>query len=125
MDDISPHVPEPAAGDLPAVINAARLVFCTFPDADTARRAGTALVEAGLAACVNLMPGIESIYRWQGKVEKAGEVLAVFKTTAEALPAFERRLVEMHPYEVPEVVVVQPARVAESYARWIVQETRP
>lgn len=125
MDETASHSPQPAPDHLPARWDAVLLVLCTFPDAETARHAGSALVEAGLAACVNLLPGIESIYRWQGKVERAGEVLAVFKTTAAALPAFERRLVEMHPYEVPEVVVLQPAQVAESYARWILQETRP
>ena len=125
MDETASHSPQPAPDHLPAGWDAVLLVLCTFPDAETARHAGSALVEAGLAACVNLLPGIESIYRWQGKVERAGEVLAVFKTTAAAMPAFERRLVEMHPYEVPEVVVLQPAQVAESYARWILQETRP
>ena len=72
------------------------VVLCTFPDVQKAREVGTALVEAQLAACVNLMPGIESIYRWQGAVERAGEVLAVFKTTAEAWSAFENKLRELH-----------------------------
>jgi len=92
---------------------------------EKARQTGTALVEAQLAACVNLLPGIESIYRWQGAVERAGEVLAVFKTTQEVWPAFEQRLRELHPYEVPEIVALKPEQVAESYARWVMAETRP
>ena len=57
------------------------MVFCTFPDVEQARAIAEALVERRLAACVNLLPGVESIYRWEGKVERAGEVLAVIKTT--------------------------------------------
>lgn len=101
------------------------VVLCTFPDVEKARQTGTALMEAQLVACVNLLPGIESIYRWQGAVERAGEVLAIFKTTASAWPAFEQRLRELHPYDVPEIVALKPEQVAESYARWVMEETRP
>lgn len=96
-----------------------RLVFCTFPDAASARQIGTALIEKQLAACVNLIPGVESVYRWQGKVECAAEVLAVFKTSAAVFPAFERELAEHHPYEVPEIIAVEPAAVAENYGSWL------
>ena len=97
------------------------IVFCTFPDIGKARETGTALVVSQLAACVNLIPAIESIYRWQGKVETAGEVLAVFKSTAEAWPRFEARLKELHPYEVPEIVALRPEQVSEGYARWVAE----
>jgi periplasmic divalent cation tolerance protein len=100
------------------------VILCTFPDIEKARQTGTAIVEAQLAACVNLLPGIESIYRWQGAVERAGEVLAVFKTTAAAWPAFEQRLRELHPYDVPEIVALKPEQVAQSYARWVMEETK-
>ena len=106
-------------------MNNVLVVLCTFPDVEKARQTGTALMEAQLAACVNLLPGIESIYRWQGAVERAGEVLAIFKTTASAWPAFEQRLRELHPYDVPEIVALKPEQVAESYARWVMEETRP
>jgi periplasmic divalent cation tolerance protein len=99
-----------------------RLVICTFPEIATARQIGTLLVEKQLAACVNLIPGAESIYRWQGKVETAGEILALFKTTAAAYPAFERELTALHPYEVPEILAIAPAAVAESYTRWLLAE---
>ncbi|WP_395745325.1 divalent-cation tolerance protein CutA [Prosthecobacter sp.] len=95
------------------------IVLCTFPDHGKARETGTALVESQLAACVNLIPAVESIYRWEGKVETSAEVLAVFKTTREAWPRFERRLKELHPYEVPEIVALRPEEVGAEYARWV------
>jgi len=95
------------------------MVFCTFPDLEKARRVSSALMESGLAACVNLCPGIESIYRWQNRVESHSEVLAIFKTTAIAYPAFESRLRELHPYDVPEIAAVRPEQVSETYAKWV------
>lgn len=96
-----------------------RIILCTFPDVEKARQIGTVLVERQLAACVNLLPGIESIYRWQGAIEHAGEVLAVFKTTAPGWPAFEAALRELHPYEVPEMIALEPRDVSKAYARWV------
>ncbi|RYD26684.1 MAG: divalent-cation tolerance protein CutA, partial [Verrucomicrobiaceae bacterium] len=75
------------------------VILCTFPDSGQARQIGTLLVEKQLAACVNLLPAVESIYRWEGKTETATEVLAIFKTTEAAYPAFERALITLHPYE--------------------------
>ena len=95
------------------------IVFCTFPDIGKARETGTTLVESQLAACVNLIPAIESIYRWQGKIETSTEVLAIFKTTPTAYPLFESRLRELHPYDVPEIVALKPDQVSEAYARWV------
>ena len=77
------------------------------------------MVESQLAACVNLCPSIESIYRWQGKVEDSSEVLAIFKTTSAAYSDFEARLKALHPYEVPEIVAVRPEHVAAGYAAWV------
>ena len=96
-----------------------RLVFCTFPDVSVARQIGTALVEKQLAACVNLLPGVESVYRWQGKVESAAEVLAIFKTSGPVFPEFERELASMHPYDVPEIIAIDAAAVSENYASWL------
>jgi periplasmic divalent cation tolerance protein len=96
-----------------------RLVLSSFPDQETARRIGRVLVEEGLAACINLLPGVESIYRWQGKVEEGAEVLGIIKTTAGGLQALERRLAALHPYEVPEVVALDPSAVSASYAEWL------
>ncbi|MES2995494.1 MAG: divalent-cation tolerance protein CutA [Verrucomicrobiota bacterium] len=96
-----------------------RIVLSTFPDLEAARQVGTLLVEMQLAACVNLVPGVESIFRWQGKIEHAAEVLAVFKTTADAFPAFAEKLAELHPYDVPEIIALTPEAVAENYAAWV------
>lgn len=95
------------------------MVFCTFPDEETARRIGTALVEERLAACVNLNPGITSIYQWEGKLETSTEVLAIFKTTREGYPELEKQLQALHPYDVPEILAVPVERGAESYLRWV------
>ncbi|HYF34019.1 MAG TPA: divalent-cation tolerance protein CutA [Prosthecobacter sp.] len=95
------------------------LVFCTFPDIEKARQIGTILTESQLAACVNLCPAVESIYRWQGKIETGTEVLAIFKTTEAAFSAFEVRLRELHPYEVPEIVALRPCQVSGPYAEWV------
>lgn len=97
------------------------IVLCTFPDLAKARETGTALVESQLAACVNLIPTVESIYRWQGKVETSPEVLALFKTTPDAWPRFESRLRDLHPYAVPEILALRPDQVAETYAKWVLQ----
>jgi periplasmic divalent cation tolerance protein len=99
------------------------VVLSTFPDAAVARAAAEALVNESLAACVNLLPGIESVYRWEGKLENSEEVLSVIKTTAERYPALEARLRELHPYDVPEIVALPAAAVAESYLEWVCRRT--
>lgn len=95
------------------------IVVCTFPDLETARQIGTALVERQLAACVNLLPGVASIYRWQGQVEHAAEVIGLFKTTKAGYPALAEALAALHPYEVPEIVACRPEAVAASYLAWV------
>ena len=102
-----------------------RVVLCTFPTVEAARQIGTLLVEKQLAACVNLVPAIESIYRWQGKLETAAETLAIFKTSAAAYPDFERKLNELHPYDLPEIIAIAPEAVAATYAAWVLSETVP
>ena len=93
------------------------VVLCTFPDVEQARAIAAELVERRLAACVNLLPGVESIYRWEGKVERAGEVLAVIKTTR--YPELEAALKELHPYEVPEILALPVAVGLAGYMRWL------
>lgn len=100
-----------------------RLVLVTAPDADVARRVATVLVEERLAACANLIHGVTSVFRWEGAVQEEGEILLVFKTRAAHLEAFERRLAELHPYDVPECVAVAPDRVAADYLAWLVDAT--
>lgn len=102
-----------------------RLVLCTFPDAATARQIGTVLVEKQLAACVNLLPCVESIYRWQGRLESSAEALAIFKTSAAAWPALASQLAALHPYDVPEIVALEPADVSASYLAWVLNTAAP
>ncbi len=97
----------------------ALLLLSTFPDAEAARRIAGTLVEERLAACANLLPGAESIYRWEGKIERATEVVAFFKTTEACRARFEARLSELHPYEVPEILVLRPEGGLPAYLRWI------
>lgn len=101
------------------------VVLSTFPDAAAARAVAGTLVSGHLAACVNILPGVESIYRWQGKLETGAEVLAVIKTTAERYASLEARLRELHPYEVPEVVALPVSAVAENYLRWVSEACAP
>lgn len=97
------------------------LILSTFPDRETSQRIAATLVEERLAACVNLVPGVQSIYRWQGKVESAEEVLAVMKTTAELYSPLEARIRELHPYEVPEIMALPVERALEAYAKWVAE----
>lgn len=104
---------------------ALRIVLITAPDLDVARALARELVGRRVLACVNVIPAIESLYRWRGAIEEAREVLLVAKTTAARVPELERLLAELHPYEVPECIAFEPASVASSYAAWIVAETAP
>jgi periplasmic divalent cation tolerance protein len=99
------------------------LCLSTCPDAVTATRIARALVEERLAACVNRLPGIQSVYRWQGKVVEDAEVLLVIKTTSERFEALRGRLVELHPYEVPELVAIEVGGGHRAYLDWIAAET--
>ncbi|HEX2750676.1 MAG TPA: divalent-cation tolerance protein CutA [Verrucomicrobiales bacterium] len=101
------------------------VVLSTFPDKSAAVTAAEVLVNERLAACVNVLPGVESIYQWQGKVETGQEVLAVIKTTPQRYPALEQRLRELHPYEVPEIVALPASAVAETYLAWVMTNTQP
>jgi periplasmic divalent cation tolerance protein len=100
------------------------VVLITAPEEETARRIARALVEERLAACVNLLPGVRSIYRWQGDVEEAAEVLLIAKTHAERVAALAARVQALHPYELPEVVTLPVTDGSEAYLRWVVAESR-
>jgi len=94
-------------------------VLSTFADIETARRIGRTMVEEKLAACANIVPQIESIYHWQGKIESNGEVLVIFKTMRERYSAFAERLRSLHPYETPEIVALEIAGGLPAYLKWI------
>jgi periplasmic divalent cation tolerance protein len=95
------------------------IVFTTWPDAEQARSAAQLVVEEQLAACANILPGIESIYRWKGAIETASEVLMILKTTIDRYPQLESRLQALHPYEVPEIVSLRVSEGLPPYLRWV------
>jgi periplasmic divalent cation tolerance protein len=99
------------------------IVLCTCPDEAAAERIATALVEERLAACVNRIPHIASIYRWQGKVCRDTEYLLLIKTTRERFEALRERIVALHPYELPEVIAVDIASGLAPYLAWIESAT--
>jgi periplasmic divalent cation tolerance protein len=102
-----------------------RVALSTAPDAETAARIARALVHERLAACVNVVAGVRSIYRWQGGVEDATEVLLVMKTAAEQADALAERLRALHPYELPELVVLPVAGGLGGYLAWVLEEVAP
>ena len=102
----------------------AMVILCTFPDAEKARQIGTHLVERQYAACINILPGVESIYQWQGKLCREGEVLALIKTTRQVFPVMSRELVALHPYDEPEVLALPVADGSAGYLDWLVGQCR-
>ncbi|TLX22989.1 divalent-cation tolerance protein CutA [Thermomonas fusca] len=101
------------------------ICFCSCPDTTTAGRIAEALVEERLAACVNLLPGLQSVYRWRGKLQRDAEVLLLIKTTRARYPALQARLPQLHPYELPELLAVESAAGLPAYLQWVVESTRP
>ena len=101
------------------------LACSTFPDIETARRIADQLVTENLVACVNLIPAIESIYRWEGKVERSAEVIAFFKTTTNRLAAFQEKLKTLHPYDVPELICLRIDDGLPAYLRWVKESCLP
>jgi periplasmic divalent cation tolerance protein len=96
-----------------------RVLLATAPDADVAARIARTLVEERLAACVNLVPQVRSIYRWQGRVEDESEVLLVIKTRADRVDALAARLRALHPYELPELLVLPVESGLAPYLEWV------
>lgn len=97
------------------------LVLCTVPDAATGETLARALVEARLAACVNILPGLSSVYRWQGQVQQDSELLLIAKTRREAFNAVCTTLRGRHPYELPEIIAVPIIAGLPAYLSWIDQ----
>ena len=104
--------------------DAVRVVLITAPDRDTGTALARALVGEKLAACVNLVPGIRSIYRWEGEVEEGDEVLMVVKTRAARCEALAARVRDLHPYDVPEVIEMPVEGGSPAYLDWVRTESR-
>jgi periplasmic divalent cation tolerance protein len=96
-----------------------RLVLTTASSNEEARRLAKTLVERHLAACVNMVPNINSIYRWKEKVEESQEFLLLMKTTKSAIPKLRDAIQELHSYEVPECIVLPIEDGSEAYLKWI------
>jgi len=100
------------------------IVHCTCPDAASADALALALVSERLAACVNVVPGVRSTYRWQGRVERSDEVLLLIKTTHDRLDALRARVQALHPDELPEVLAVETVGGLAPYLDWVAEQTR-
>jgi periplasmic divalent cation tolerance protein len=103
----------------------AQITLVTAPDRKTAAAIADALVGERLAACVTFAPGAVSTYRWKGRIERAREVLLVIKSRASLAKRLERRIRDLHPYEVPEILRLPVASGEVRYLRWIGESTRP
>ena len=101
------------------------LVLTTVPDKATAGRIADELLGANLAACVSILPGVESRYVWQGKKECAGEVLLLIKTTEKCWERLRDAILRLHPYECPEILRFDAAEALQAYAAWVEDSVRP
>ena len=101
-----------------------RIVLCSAGSEDEARKIARHLVDERLAACVNIIPWIESIYRWQGKLESSGEWLLLIKTTVERFPAVRDAIRDLHSYELPECIAISIEDGSSGYLEWIAQSVK-
>ena len=97
------------------------LILSTFPDRETAHRISNQLVTEKFAACANILPAVESIYRWKDKIETGSEILVFFKLSEDRQSAFQEKLRSLHPYEVPEMIFVPVSSGLPKYLRWVVE----
>ncbi len=104
---------------------AAHLVYSTFPSQAAAEAAGRALVTARLAACANILPGMVSLYHWEGALERGEEAVLLLKTTPQKSPLAMAALRERHPYALPSILVIEVAAGDPAYLAWIAAETVP
>jgi periplasmic divalent cation tolerance protein len=95
------------------------LALSTFPDRETAQRISNQLVTEKFAACANILPAVESIYRWKDKIETGNETLVFFKLSEDRQSAFQEKLRSLHPYEVPEIIFVPVSTGLPDYLRWV------
>jgi periplasmic divalent cation tolerance protein len=100
------------------------LALSTFPDAEIARRISNQLVSERFAACANILPSVESIYRWKDKIESGNETLVLFKLSEDRQSAFQDKLRSLHPYDVPEIIFVSIASGFTDYLQWVSENCR-
>ena len=97
------------------------LALSTFPDSDTAHQISGELVTGRFAACANILPSVESVYRWKDKIESGNETLVFFKLSENRRSAFQDKLRSLHPYDVPEIVFVPISSGLPEYLRWVTE----
>ena len=97
------------------------LALSTFPDAEIARRISNQLVSEHFAACANILPSVESIYRWKEKIESGNETLVLFKVSEVRQAAFQDKLRSLHPYDVPEIIFVPVTGGLPEYLQWVAE----
>jgi len=100
------------------------LALSTFPDAEIARRISNQLVSERFAACANILPSVESIYRWKDKLESGNETLVFFKLSEDRQSAFQDKLRSLHPYDIPEIIFVSIASGLTDYLQWVSENCR-
>ena len=100
------------------------LALSTFPDTEIARRISNQLVSERFAACANILPSVESIYRWKDKVESGNETLVFFKLSEDRQSAFQDKLRSLHPYDIPEIIFVPIAGGLTDYLQWVSENCR-
>ena len=101
----------------------ALLVLANVPDLECAQLVARTLIESRLAACVNLLPAVQSIYRWQGKIEEATEITLLIKTTSQQVDSVQKAIMKLHPYDVPEIIATPIVAGYAPYLQWIAAET--
>ena len=97
------------------------LALSTFPDAEIARRISNQLVDERFAACANILPAVESVYRWKEKIESGNETLVFFKVSEARQSAFREKLRSLHPYDVPEIIFLEVGSGLPEYLRWVTE----
>jgi periplasmic divalent cation tolerance protein len=100
----------------------ARIVLTTLDNPESARHIACQLVELRLAACVNIIDGVHSVYRWKGQIESADELQLIIKTSAERIPELKEAIARLHPYELPELIVLDVAGGSEKYLAWMLAD---
>ena len=105
--------------DAPEMPEKILLALSTFPDAETARQISDQLVTERFAACANILPSVESIYRWKDNIESGNETLVFFKLSEDRQSAFQDKLRSLHPYDVPEIIFVPVAGALPEYLQWV------
>jgi periplasmic divalent cation tolerance protein len=101
--------------------NKVLLALSTFPDRETAQRVSNQLITEKFAACANILPAVESIYRWKGKIETGNETLVFFKVSEDRQSPFQEKLRSLHPYEVPEIIFIPVSSGLPEYLRWVAE----